>query len=42
VGDSLRGSTTIPPVLMKNQGERVSVLLSRDLDFSDVYGLERR
>lgn len=32
-------SINIPPTLMKHQGERVSIFVARDLDFSSVYRL---
>lgn len=37
IGDTLRGSTNIPPTIRKNQGELVSIFVARDLDFSSVY-----
>lgn len=35
----LQSSINIPPTLYKNQGERVSIFIARDLYFGDVYGL---
>lgn len=35
----LQSSINIPPTLYKNQGERVSIFVARDLYFGDVYGL---
>jgi len=40
--EALRNSINIPPTLYKNQGERVSIYIARDLDFGDVYELKRR
>lgn len=40
--EALRNSINIPPTLYKNQGERVSVFLARDLDFSHVYNLRTK
>ncbi|WP_332060076.1 type IV secretion system protein VirB10 [Bartonella sp. CB74] len=42
VTDVLQNSINIPPTLYKNQGERVNILVARDLDFSDVYSLTTR
>ncbi|ODT20863.1 MAG: hypothetical protein ABS35_18940 [Kaistia sp. SCN 65-12] len=39
---ALQSSINIPPVLKKNQGERVSIFLRNDLDFSQVYRLSTR
>ncbi|MFS2013718.1 type IV secretion system protein VirB10 [Azospirillum sp. CT11-132] len=40
IAESLRGSIDLPPTLIKNQGELVSVFVARDLDFSSVYRLQ--
>lgn len=40
--EALRNSINIAPTLYKNQGERVSIFVSRDLDFSHVYSLRAK
>ncbi len=40
IAESLRGSINIPPTIRKNQGELVSIMVARDLDFSTVYGVQ--
>lgn len=42
VKEMLSQNANIPPTLIVNQGARVSVLVARDLDFSDVYTLKVR
>ncbi|MET3559410.1 type IV secretion system protein VirB10 [Bartonella japonica] len=42
VAEVLQNSINIPPTLYKNQGERINILIARDLDFSDVYSLVTR
>lgn len=39
---TLENSINIPPTLTKNQGERISIFVARDLDFRGVYALSRR
>lgn len=41
-GRVLENTINIPPTLYKNQGDRVSVYVARDLDFRGVYDLKRR
>jgi len=41
VARSMEPTINIPPTLAKNQGERVGILVARDLDFRGVYALER-
>lgn len=39
---ALENSINIPPVLRKNQGEEVGILVAQDFNFADVYGLRLR
>lgn len=39
---TLQNSINVKPTLYKNQGERLTIFVARDLDFRDVYALARR
>jgi type IV secretion system protein VirB10 len=36
----LRGSANIPPTITINQGDRIGIMVARDWEFSNVYGLQ--
>lgn len=40
IREAMRQSGDIPPTLIKNQGERVSIFVARDLSFENVYGIK--
>ncbi len=41
MSEVLRSTVNIPPTIRVPQGERVSVLVARDVSFHEVYALER-
>lgn len=41
-GIALQNSINLPPILRKNQGEDVGIMVAQDFDFFDVYGVQAR
>jgi type IV secretion system protein VirB10 len=39
MSELLRGTLSIPPTVTKSQGDRIQVLVARDVDFRPVYAL---
>ena len=42
IEEAMRATGNIPPTLTKNQGERIGIMVSRDLYFGDVYALKAK